>query len=161
MRAITTQRGFVIVEHKEYGGDDYKRLIQESSAIGEYDHSLDVPGSSFLWVGSWHHLNREEVEELVGRMQHWLDTGRLEVDDARHPDELRLESTFRSWLIRMIRKITGVDRSIVADARRMRWMLNGNGYAMEELGLCGHGPCSKEEQDRARKAIDKEMSETG
>lgn len=50
-----------------------------------------------------------------------------------------------------------MDRSDKADAARMRWMLSGNGYFMEEQYLCGHGPCPDEEQDRARKSIDHAM----
>jgi hypothetical protein len=53
------------------------RLIQESSAIGDYEDSFDCPGSSYLWVGDDHHLDREEVAELIENMQHWLDNGRL------------------------------------------------------------------------------------
>jgi hypothetical protein len=47
-----------------------------------------------------------------------------------------------------------MDRSDAADARRFRWLLNGNGYFMEEQGLCGHGPVDQEEQDGARAEID-------
>lgn len=50
-----------------------------------------------------------------------------------------------------------LDRSDAADAARFRWILNGKGYFMEEECLCGHGPCSEEEQDDARLAIDQEM----
>lgn len=50
-----------------------------------------------------------------------------------------------------------LDRSDTADAARFRWILNGNGYFMEEESLCGHGPCSEEEQDDARLAIDQEI----
>lgn len=56
------------------------RVLQESSVIGDYPDSWDKPGSSFLRVGEWHHFNREQVAELIGRMQHWLNTGRLAVD---------------------------------------------------------------------------------
>lgn len=48
-----------------------------------------------------------------------------------------------------------------ADAERMRWLLSGNGYFMEEEMLCGHGPCSQEEQDDARRKIDAAMLERG
>lgn len=51
-----------------------------------------------------------------------------------------------------------VDKSIEADAKRMRWLLDGRGYFMEEEGLCGDGPCSEQEQDDARRAIDEAMS---
>ena len=40
----------------------------------------------------------------------------------------------------------------------MRWLLAGNGYFMEEKGLCGHAPCDEEEQDNARIRIDQEMA---
>lgn len=53
-----------------------------------------------------------------------------------------------------------VDRSDEAEARRMRWMLAGNGYFMEEEGLCGHGPCDDTEQDDARRRIDDAIQES-
>lgn len=79
MRGVKTSRGFVAVEHEKYQNTpgEFTRLIQESSAVGDYEDSFDKPGSSFLWVGSDHHLNRDEVQELVSRMQHWLKNGRL------------------------------------------------------------------------------------
>lgn len=46
------------------------------------------------------------------------------------------------------------DKSDKADAKRMRWLLDGNGYFMEEDMLCGHAPCSEEEQDECRAKID-------
>lgn len=48
-------------------------------------------------------------------------------------------------------------REMRKDAERMRWLLSGHGYFMEERGLCGHGPCDQDEQDRARKQIDEAM----
>ena len=85
MQSKKTERGFVVVTHEKYQNKpgEFTQLIQESSAIGDYDDSFDKPGSSFLWVGQDHHLNREEVEELIGRMQYWLSTGRLQVDGQR------------------------------------------------------------------------------
>jgi hypothetical protein len=50
-----------------------------------------------------------------------------------------------------------VNRSDAADAARLRWMLAGNGYFMEEQTLCGHAPQSEGEQDAARALIDAEM----
>ena len=44
--------------------------------------------------------------------------------------------------------------SDAADAERFRWLLDGHGYFMEEEMLCGHSPCSQEEQDEARRKID-------
>ncbi len=82
MKAEKTERGFIVVTHEKYQNKhgEMTRLIQESSAIGDYEDSFDRPGSSYLWVGQDHHLNREEVAELVTRMQHWLKTGRLKTD---------------------------------------------------------------------------------
>lgn len=79
METIKTDRGFRLVTHEKYQNEpgEHTRLIQESSAIGPYVNSIDCPGSSFLWVGKHHHLNREEVKELIQRMQYWLDTKRL------------------------------------------------------------------------------------
>jgi len=51
------------------------------------------------------------------------------------------------------------DTSEAADAARMRWILQGNGYFMEESGLCGYGPCSENEMNAARKEIDEQMAE--
>ena len=48
-----------------------------------------------------------------------------------------------------------LDRSESADALRLRWMLAGNGYFLEEAGLCGHGVG---DEDKARRAIDAEMT---
>ena len=81
MIAKKNERGFICVKHPRYCNPPCpdEPLIQESSAIGDYDDAMDRPGSSFLWVGEAHHLNREEVKEMIERMQYWLDTGRLEV----------------------------------------------------------------------------------
>lgn len=82
MKSVKTGRGFVVVTHPNYppctGLED--RLIQESSSIGDYDDAVGRPGSSYLWIGENHHLNREEVAELISRMNNWLSTGRLAVD---------------------------------------------------------------------------------
>ena len=71
MKTIKTDRGFRIVTHEKYAGklDEETRLVQESSAIGDYEHSWDKPGSSFLWVGEDHHLNKEQVGELIDKLK--------------------------------------------------------------------------------------------
>jgi hypothetical protein len=83
MEAILTGRGFRAVVHEKYQNTpgEFTRLVQESSAIGDYEDSYEKPGSSYLWVGNDHHLNREEIAELIERMQYWLENGRLKVDD--------------------------------------------------------------------------------
>jgi len=47
-----------------------------------------------------------------------------------------------------------IDEEIKEDAKRMRWLLAGNGYFMEEQGLCGYKPCGRQEQNEARIEID-------
>jgi hypothetical protein len=82
MKSEVTERGFIVVTHEKYQNiGKMTRLIQESSAIGDYGDSMDCPGSSYLWIGQDHQLNREGVAELITRMQHWLETGRLKVDE--------------------------------------------------------------------------------
>lgn len=53
-----------------------------------------------------------------------------------------------------------IDRSEAADARRFRWLLQGNGYFMEEQFLCGRScePDDIEEHDNARHQIDAAMA---
>jgi hypothetical protein len=83
VQITVTQRGFVWLEHPpytSYANDKrpvLQRLAAESSAIGNYDDALQKPGSSFLWIGEYHHLDREEVAEFVKHLQTWLATGRL------------------------------------------------------------------------------------
>lgn len=78
MRYTLSDRGFGFIMHMTRDNRPKEtRLISESSAVGDYDDSMDRPGSSYLWGGADHHINREEVEELVIRMQGWLVTGRL------------------------------------------------------------------------------------
>lgn len=80
MKAEKNQRGFITVTHEKYTEPNTdERIIQESSVIGDYENSFQKPGSSFLWVGENHHLDREEIKELVERMEYWLKNGRLEV----------------------------------------------------------------------------------
>lgn len=80
MKVERTDRGFQVLKHEVYppGAAKPDRLVQQSSAIGEYPDSFDRPGSSFLWVGDNHHLSREEVRQFVTHLQSWLDTGYLE-----------------------------------------------------------------------------------
>lgn len=81
MRTTGTIRNFRIVIHNKYASEPEKdtRLVQESSAVGDYEDSWNKPGSSFLWIGEDHHLNREEVSELIEKLQFWLDNKRLEL----------------------------------------------------------------------------------
>jgi hypothetical protein len=78
MKIERTQRGFEYLSHPEYPEEDPQKdrmLAQQSSIIGDYDDSMDRPGSSALWISEHHHLNRKEVAELINHLQHWLNTG--------------------------------------------------------------------------------------
>ena len=71
-----SERGFPYLHHPPYiDGSD--AIIRQSSVVGSYSDSLDRPGTSCLWIGSEHHLNREEVAALIGHLQSWLDTGEI------------------------------------------------------------------------------------
>lgn len=80
MKLIKSDRGFEVIIH-DSSNELSKgiRLVQQSSAVGPYEDSLDKPGSSYLWIGRDHHLNREEVSELVDHLKSWLETGSLEI----------------------------------------------------------------------------------
>lgn len=82
MKAFKTERGFIRVNHERYASEPTEEavLIAESSAIGGYDDSMELPGSSYLWIGEAHHLDREGVADMIRRMQHWLDHKRLPLD---------------------------------------------------------------------------------
>lgn len=79
MRVFKTSRNFHGLNCETYQNERgrFSRLIQESSAVGDYHDSFDKPGSSFLWVGDNAHLSREGVTELIRALQWWLDHGCL------------------------------------------------------------------------------------
>lgn len=79
MKFGRNQRGFTVIEHDVYPPRDGEtaRVVQASSSIGEHSDSLDTPGSSFLWVGDRHHLDREQVRELRDALTRWLESGEL------------------------------------------------------------------------------------
>ena len=60
-----TVRGFVVVESLRYDIDpSFTRLIQESSAIGDYDDAMEKPGSGSRREGD-HHGATEVTEECA------------------------------------------------------------------------------------------------
>lgn len=93
MKVEKNGRGFDVLVHSEYPNNeqvahpDYPnnmpqtRVVQQSSAIGDYEDSFDKPGSSYLWLGEKHHLNREEVAQVVEHLRHWLKTGWLDLNE--------------------------------------------------------------------------------
>ena len=81
MQITTSERGFQFLEHPAYlEPHEDKRLASQSSAVGDYDDSLDRAGSSFLWISDNHHLNREEVAEFAKHLLAWVETGSLKLN---------------------------------------------------------------------------------
>jgi len=80
MEIERSERGFDFLIHPAYlPEDDFSRLASQSSAIRDYEDAWDRPGSSCLWIGEHHHLNREEVAQFVAHLQAWLNTGSLKI----------------------------------------------------------------------------------
>lgn len=79
MEQTRSDRGFQYIMETGYPPqpDWAPRVVCQSSAIGNYPDSFDKPGSSYLWIGENHHLNREQVAELATALQLWLSTGKL------------------------------------------------------------------------------------
>ena len=49
-------------------------IVGEASAIStKYDDAFDNPGSSFLYIGRQHRLDREEVKQLIDVLKYWLE----------------------------------------------------------------------------------------
>ena len=82
MRSFETSRGFIGYGHEKYASNPVEmgKLVEESTQIGDYDDSFQNPGSSYLWIGMEHHLNREEVAQFIGIMQYWLEHKRLPIN---------------------------------------------------------------------------------
>lgn len=80
MKVTKSDRGFEFLEHPKYLPEergDCDQLASQSSAVGDYDDAMERPGTSFLWIGEDHHLDRKEVLQLVKHLNAWLDTGKL------------------------------------------------------------------------------------
>ena len=78
MHVNRTERGFEQLVHPEcVSPQDVSSIAAMSFAVGDYENSHSDPGSSYLWIGKDHHLNREEVAELIAHLQRWLDTGSM------------------------------------------------------------------------------------
>jgi len=72
-----SNRGFQILTHPSYPEGIVSRLAQQSSIVLDYPNAMKKPGSSALWIGDHHHLDREEVSMFVSHLNHWLRTGKL------------------------------------------------------------------------------------
>ena len=86
-----TQRNFQYIHHDPYVSNGDDGLIVQSSAINtSYSDSFQRPGSSYLWIKGLFHLNREEIEEMIGYLGTWLKTGKF--DQAHEPELIPKES---------------------------------------------------------------------
>jgi hypothetical protein len=92
MKLTKSDRGFEFLNHDTYENKPKAgRLASQSSAIGDYEDSLDRPGTSFLWIGNDHHLNREEVRQFVAHLTAWLKTGSLKVIEMPEPEGVLMD----------------------------------------------------------------------
>lgn len=81
MHIVKSERGFEFLKHGAYLLPHKERLASQSSVIGDYEDSCERPGTSYLWIGEHHHLDREEVAQLVQHLQAWLRTGSLTITE--------------------------------------------------------------------------------
>lgn len=77
-----TERGFETIRRASCPDEEVLMLVQQSSVIGNYSHSMSNPGSSALWIGSNHLLYKEQVTELISHLQAWVETGSLELQQT-------------------------------------------------------------------------------
>lgn len=103
------------------------RLIQESSAIGDYEDSLALPGSSSLWVGEHLHLSRNEVVAVIEDMLRWLEEKRLP-----GPDEAPAS------LVGKVFVFTGTLRSVTRSIARELVLSVGGQVRSEVSRLCDY-----------------------
>jgi hypothetical protein len=83
MKVTKSERGFPRLDHEDYPGAQPSVLALASSVIySKYPDAMQRPGTSALWIGADHHLDREQVAELIQHLQSWLDTGRFKGDAA-------------------------------------------------------------------------------
>jgi hypothetical protein len=78
LRLTETDRGFLKANFVDANGKQCS--IQQSSAIGDQEGAIDLPGSSFLWLGcddARMHLSLEQVGELWRMMKRWENCGDL------------------------------------------------------------------------------------
>ena len=68
------------VEHKL----EDKRLVQESSVRADHKTQFNAPSAAYLWLGDNHHLDRDEVVNLISHLKRWVDTGTLK---PNHKDD--------------------------------------------------------------------------
>ena len=72
MTPAKQKNGFPAISHPSYPERKEVPLLAASTMA-----EGGMPGSDYLWVGRDHHLNREEVAALIGRLCTWLETGQF------------------------------------------------------------------------------------
>lgn len=99
----------------------------------------DVAPSNALFIAA---ANPAAVLELIAELQGYQQGADVEAQAA---DEARAE----------VRKLKAENEALRKDAGRYHWLCNGNGYFMEENGLCGHTP----DKAKADAEIDEAMAQ--
>lgn len=69
-----TSRGFELIKFDD--ANSHPCTLQQSSAMD--DRGAANPGSSYIWLGKGDermHLHRDQVRELIARLDMWLATG--------------------------------------------------------------------------------------
>jgi hypothetical protein len=124
------------------------------------EYSIGITGNNTM--------TKEESEKInCGNCSSWKPTDKIKPSERVpegwgrcHRDNLMTteKTTCDNWSYSTVNKnkYANIDKSEAADAKRMRWILNGRGYFMEEEYLCGHSPC-EQEQDEARAKIDEQI----
>ncbi len=72
-----TQRGFGIIESVDNYGEPF--TLQQSS-LALVDGEGNEPGAGAIWLGAEPnrmHLSKSMVQELVGHLNTWLETGQF------------------------------------------------------------------------------------
>lgn len=75
-----TSRNFQVIDFKDERGKECS--LQQSSAILDFEDSMECPGSSAVWLGidkgnQRIHLDRDQVSTLRGYLGHWLEYGKF------------------------------------------------------------------------------------
>ena len=77
-----TARGFQVIDFLDHNGE--KCSLQQSSAVLDYEDSMERPGTSAVWFGdnkNRMHLDQDQVLTLRGYLGHWLEYGCFRVDE--------------------------------------------------------------------------------
>lgn len=80
MKFMKTARGFELIEFKDDKGQDCS--LQQSSAIDfNVECSVEIPGSSKIWLGTDNdrmHLTKDMARVIVHHINKWIETGSFE-----------------------------------------------------------------------------------